>query len=134
MKIKTGGKIIVDAASIENVSDGLFVWHPAAAGTTAYGTANNLNQYPTVAGVTQSYNTSGCLTGDGTWTFGYDTENHMLTAAMTGTSASYVFKLMMLKQLPVIENGQKKLHVCNTHSSASVSGQQMTTQGQYDPV
>lgn len=78
----------------QSVSDSLFMWHPAAAGTTTYGTANNLNQYPTVGGVAQTYNTNGCLTGDGTWTFGYDTENHLLSATKTGVSASYVYDSM----------------------------------------
>ncbi len=77
----TYGSNKVHQLTSQNVSDGLFMWHPAAAGTTTYGTANNLNQYPTVGGVTQTFNTNGCLTGDGTWTFGYDTENHLLTAA-----------------------------------------------------
>src|SRR5262249_31097760 len=29
--------------------------------------------------------------GDGTWTFGYDTENHLTSASKTGVSASYVY-------------------------------------------
>lgn len=70
----------------QQVSDSQYLWHPAAAGTTTYGTANNMNQYPTVGGVSYSYNTNGCLTGDGTWTWNYDTENHLTTASKTGTS------------------------------------------------
>lgn len=73
------------------VDDSAYMWHPAAGGTVSYGTANNLNQYPTVGGVSQSYNSNGCLTGDGTWTFGYDTENHLVSAIKTGVSASYLY-------------------------------------------
>lgn len=73
----------------QQISDGAnYSWHPASGGTTTYGTANNLNQYPTVGGTGYSYNNSGCLTGDGTWTFTYDTENHLLTANKTGTSVT----------------------------------------------
>lgn len=75
----------------QQMSDGQFMWHPAAAGTTTYASANNMNQYPTVGGNTFTYNFNGCLTGDGTWTFGYDTENHLTSASKTGTSASYVY-------------------------------------------
>lgn len=70
----------------QQVSDAQFMWHPAAAGTTTYGAANNVNQYPTVGGVSHTYNGNGCLTGDGTWTWVYDTENHMTSASKTGTS------------------------------------------------
>lgn len=73
------------------VSDSTYMWHPAAAGTVTYGTADNVNKYPTVGGVGYSYNGNKCLTGDGTWTFGYDTENHLLNASKTGTSASFVY-------------------------------------------
>lgn len=71
-----------------------FMWHPAPAGTTTYGTASNINQYPTVGGVSQTYNTNGCLTGDGVWTFGYDTENHLTSATKSGVSASYLYDPM----------------------------------------
>lgn len=78
----------------QNVSDDRFVWHPAAAGTVSYGSSNNLNQYPTIGGASFSYNSNGCLTGDGTWTFGYDILNRLISAAKTGVSASYVYDPM----------------------------------------
>jgi len=54
---------------------------PAAA-STSYGTVNTLNQYPTVAGSTLSYDTRGNLTTDptnplGATTFAYDPENRI---------------------------------------------------------
>jgi RHS repeat-associated protein len=73
------------------VTDGSYLWHPASAGTITYGTANNVNEYPTVGAASYSYNGNANLSGDGVWTFGYDTENHLLTASKTGTSASYVY-------------------------------------------
>lgn len=75
----------------KQVSDSLFSWHPAAAGTLTFGTANSLNQYPTVGGASYSYNTNGCLTGDGTWTFTYSTENQLLTANKTGVSLAFKY-------------------------------------------
>lgn len=79
----------------QQISDGAnYMWHPPAAGTKSFGTANALNQYPTVGGVSHSYNSNGCLTGDGTWTFGYDTENHLLTANKTGVSVTNRFDPM----------------------------------------
>ncbi|MGH7484017.1 MAG: RHS repeat-associated core domain-containing protein, partial [bacterium] len=72
-------------------SDGSYLWRPGASHSTTYGTANDVNQYPTVDSVSYSYNDNGCLTSDGTWTFGYDTENHLISASKTGISASYVY-------------------------------------------
>ncbi|MBX9669586.1 MAG: RHS repeat-associated core domain-containing protein [Candidatus Obscuribacterales bacterium] len=79
-------KMISQAASDAN-----FVWSPAATISTTYGTADSVNKYPTVGGVSYSYNGNGCLTGDSTWTFGYDTENHLLTASKTGVSVTNLY-------------------------------------------
>jgi len=78
----------------QGVSDDQFVWHPASAGTVTYGTANILNQYPTVGGASYSYNGNGCLTGDGVWTYGYDVLNRLNSAVKTGVSASYIYDPM----------------------------------------
>lgn len=75
----------------KQVSDSLFSWHPGSAGTVSYGTANNLNQYPTVGGVSYAYNSNGCLTGDGVWTYTYSTENQLLTANKTGVSLAFKY-------------------------------------------
>lgn len=74
-----------------SVSDGTYVWHPSGSSSTTYGTADNVNKYPTVGGVGYSYDGNKNLTGDGTWTFGFDTENHLLSAIKTGVSASFVY-------------------------------------------
>lgn len=73
------------------VNDNTYMWHPSAAGTVTYGTADNVNKYPTVGGTAQTYNTNGALTGDGTWTFGYDVENRLTSASKTGVSMSFVY-------------------------------------------
>ena len=75
----------------QGVDDAAYLWHPSAAGTESYGSANGVNQYPTVGGSTYSYNSAGALTGDGVWTFGYDTENHLVSASKSGVSASYQY-------------------------------------------
>jgi len=47
------------------------------------------------------------LTGDGTFTFTYDTENRLLTAAKTGMSASYAYD----PNGPApVENGERNDH------------------------
>ena len=74
-----------------NVSDSAYLWHPSAAGTSSYGVADNVNKYPTVGAATYSYDANKNLTGDGVWTFTYDTEKHLLTANKTGVSASYLY-------------------------------------------
>jgi RHS repeat-associated protein len=73
------------------VSDNSFVWHPAGTGTTSYGAADNVNKYPTVGGATLTYDGNKNLTFDGTWTYSFDTENHLLSATSGGVTASYVY-------------------------------------------
>ncbi len=58
-------------------------------------TANGLNQYNditfdgTVANI--GYDMNGNLTGDGIWTFGYDMENRLVSAAGPGIGATYEY-------------------------------------------
>ncbi len=75
----------------QQISDSAYMWHPSPAGTVTYQAANNLNQYPKVGTPVYSYNTNGCLTGNGTWTYGFDTENHMTSAVKAGTSVAYLY-------------------------------------------
>ena len=74
------------------MSDNTFVWHPSAAGTVSYGTGDNVNKYPTVGAASLTYDGNKNLTSDGTWTYSYDTENHLLTATAGAVSASYVYE------------------------------------------
>lgn len=75
----------------KQVSDSLFSWHPSSAGTLTYGTANNLNLYPTVGGTSYGYNNDGCLTSNGVWTYTYSSEGKLLTAVKTGTSLAFKY-------------------------------------------
>ncbi len=81
----------VEEMTSQAFSDTGFQWRPAAAATVNYGTANNLNQYPTVGGVTRTMNSDGCLTGDGTWTYTYDADNMLTQAAKTGVTVNFVY-------------------------------------------
>ncbi|MGE0265473.1 MAG: DUF6531 domain-containing protein [Candidatus Obscuribacterales bacterium] len=73
----------------QDVDNGDFLWHPASGGTKSYGTAGDTNEYPTVGGVSQSYDDNGTLTGDGTWTYAYDSRNRMTSASKTGLTVGF---------------------------------------------
>jgi RHS repeat-associated protein len=84
----------------EASSQSSYVWEPAAAGTDNYGTANNLNQYPswTPNGGTSvpfTYDGNGNMTGGtiagSTWAMAYDPENRLVTASKTGVAATYAY-------------------------------------------
>lgn len=87
----THGFNAVGQLNSQQVSNSQFVWHPGAGGTTTYGAANNLNQYPTVGAGSYGYNTAGNLTSDGVWTFGYDALNRLLSATKSGTTLGYTY-------------------------------------------
>jgi len=76
----------------QTVSDKVnFEW-VAPTGTTNYGTANNVNEYPTVGGITYSYNNDGCLANDGKWHYSYDIDNRLISAApASGVGYSVLF-------------------------------------------
>jgi RHS repeat-associated protein len=76
------------------ISNPAFRYMPATTATTPYAAANVLNQYGTVGGVAQTYDTRGNLTSDGTRTYTYDTENRLLTATASGLAAAYAYDPM----------------------------------------
>uniref|UniRef100_UPI0025C36ECD RHS repeat-associated core domain-containing protein n=1 Tax=Acidovorax sp. TaxID=1872122 RepID=UPI0025C36ECD len=59
-------------------------------GTRSY-SANGLNQYTSAAGASQTHDANGNLSGDGTWTYGYDLNNRLKTASKAGTSATLAY-------------------------------------------
>jgi RHS repeat-associated protein len=79
----------VHQATSQSMTDGTYMWHPSAGGTTTYGTASSVNEYPTVGSATYQYDGNANLKSDGTWTFTYDTENHLTASSKTGTSVGY---------------------------------------------
>ncbi|MEA1677474.1 RHS repeat-associated core domain-containing protein [Nitrospirillum sp. BR 11163] len=74
----------------QSVSDSSWLLQPATAGTTTY-TPNALNQYGQVGAVTPSYDGNGSLTGDGTFTYGYDAENRLVSVTGGGVTAAYAY-------------------------------------------
>jgi len=73
------------------VSDNTWVEYLAATAASTSYTPNALNQYTAVGTVTPSYDGNGNLTGDGTYTLGYDAENRLVSASGAGNTASYAF-------------------------------------------
>jgi RHS repeat-associated protein len=76
-----------------SASDDTFLVSGLAAASHAYA-ANNLNEYASVDGQTFGYDPKGNLTGDGTFTYAYDAESHLLSATSTGsggTTATYAY-------------------------------------------
>jgi RHS repeat-associated protein len=80
----------VDQMTSQKFPDSTWEWRPTA-GNTTYGAANNLNQIPSISGgITLSYaDGRGNLTGDGTWTYVFNTENMLTSATKSGTTASF---------------------------------------------
>ena len=60
-------------------------------GNSSTYTTNNLNQYTAVSRTNYTYSTRGDLTNDGTWTYGYDYEGHLVSAAKAGTTVTYKY-------------------------------------------
>ena len=71
-------------------TNNLYQWSGASPGTKSY-TANGLNQYTTAGGAAMGYDANGNLTGDGTWSYGYDLDNRLKSASKTGTAASLAY-------------------------------------------
>ena len=61
----------------QTATDNSWFNYPAAVSSTVSYIANPANQYTAVGAVTPTYNPNGNLTGDGTFTFGYDAENRL---------------------------------------------------------
>jgi len=74
----------------QTVDDNTWLAYPAGAPSTGY-MADKLNRYSAVTGLTPSYDANGNLTGDGTYTYGYDPENRMVAASGAGNSSTYAY-------------------------------------------
>ena len=75
----------------QTATDNSFWAYPAATPSTISYTANNLDQYTAVGPVTPTYDANGNLTFDGTFTYGYDAENRLVSASGAGNTASYTY-------------------------------------------
>jgi YD repeat-containing protein len=64
----------------QTVTDNTWFNYPAATPSTVSYSADALNRYTNVGGVTPTYDGNSNLTSDGTFTFGYDAENRLTSA------------------------------------------------------
>jgi len=78
----------------KGVDNSAFLWHPTVGSSISYGSANSLNQYPSVASVSHSYNNNGCLVDDGVFDYTYDTENQLVEADDGTTTSTYLYDPM----------------------------------------
>ena len=91
-----------------DVSNPIYAWSPVTTAAVNYGAANSLNQYPIVAGQAYAYNSNGCLTSNGAWTFAYGAFNELISA--TSPSASVLFSCdpygrQVQKQVGAVKTG-----------------------------
>lgn len=112
----------VNQASSQQVSDSQYLWHPLTAGTVTYGTADSVNKYPSVGGTAYSYNGNACLAGDGTWTFGYNTEKMLTSASKTGTSVSYSYDPLLRQVLKNVGGTKTQYYYAGQQRIADYSG------------
>ena len=113
------------------VSDGTYLWHPSAGGTTTYGTANSVNEYPAVGGTSYTYDGNANLQSDGTWTYAYDTENHLLSANKTGVSASYVYDGLDRQVQKTVGTAKTRYYYAGWQRLADYDGTALTLQNRY---
>ncbi len=117
------GEYVTDVAN--------FMWQPPAPSTVSYGTANNLNQYPTVGGASYSYNNNGCLTGDGTWTFGYNVESMLTSAVKAGVNCSFLYDSLMRQSQKVVGAVKTNYYYAGIQRLADYDGVAGTLQQRY---
>jgi RHS repeat-associated protein len=75
----------------QTATDNTYWSYPAATPSTVSYTANNVDQYSAVGSVTPTYDGNGNLTFDGTFTYGYDAENRLISASGAGNTATYAY-------------------------------------------
>jgi RHS repeat-associated protein len=75
----------------QTATDNSYWSYPAATASTISYSANNLDQYTAVGSLTPTYDGNGNLTYDGTFTYGYDAENRLVSASGAGNSATYAY-------------------------------------------
>jgi RHS repeat-associated protein len=81
------------------ISNAAYKYAVPGSGTDSYASVNVLNQYASMTRAGQSaqslsYDTRGNMTSDGTFSYGYDPENRLVSATKTGMTAAYAFDPM----------------------------------------
>ncbi|KAB8333634.1 hypothetical protein SD80_012640 [Scytonema tolypothrichoides VB-61278] len=116
------------------VSVDAYSWHPggtAGSTTTAnYGTANSVNQYQNV-GAPYTYDQQGNLTGNGVWTYTYDTENRLVRAEASPTVAAFTYDPLGRRYSKTV-NGVKTIYLyAGGREIAEYAGNGTTLQKQF---
>jgi RHS repeat-associated protein len=75
----------------QTATDNSWLNYPAATQSTVSYTADALNRYTAVGAVNPTYDGNSNLTSDGTFTFGYDAENRLISAVGAGNTAAYTY-------------------------------------------
>jgi RHS repeat-associated protein len=75
----------------QTATDNSYWSYPTATASTVSYTANNLDQYSAVGPVTPTYDGNGNLIFDGTFIYGYDAENRLISAVGAGNTAAYTY-------------------------------------------
>jgi RHS repeat-associated protein len=98
----------------QSATDNSWLYYPSTASNVSY-SVNNLNQYTAVGAVTPSYDGNGNLTGDGTFTYGYDAENRLISASGTSLAASYAYDAQGRRKSKTV-NGTTTVFVTDTNN------------------
>ena len=96
----------------QSATDNSWWFYPTTASTVSY-TANALNQYTGVGAVIPTYDGNGNLTGDGTFTYGYDAENRLTSAGGAGNTITYAYNGQGRRKLKTV-NGTTTVFVTDT--------------------
>ena len=86
----------------------IYQWAGYTNGTRSY-TANGRNQYSVAAGATITHDANGNLSGDGVWTYTYDTDNRLKSANKTGLAATLAYDAEGRLRQTVIAGGTTNL-------------------------
>jgi RHS repeat-associated protein len=115
----------------QTASDNTWLLYPSGAGTTSY-TANSLNQYTAIGAVSPTYDANGNLTYDGTFTYGYDVENRLISASGAGNTVTYAYDAQGRRKKKTV-NGTTTIYVTDADNREVLeySGSSGQTQGWY---
>lgn len=103
----------------QTATDNSYWSYPAPTAEAISYTANNLDQYSTVGGVTPTYDGNGDLTFDGTFTYGYDAEGRLISASGAGNSATYAYDALGRRKLKTV-NGATTIFVQDPQGRALI--------------
>lgn len=124
----------IDQLAMKTVSDSRFQWHPSAAGTSTYSTANNINQYASIAGATQVSDANGCLLNDGAFTYIYNCENQLIQvkdAAGTTDISSYRYDAVQRQVQKTVGSAITNYYYSGWQRLADYDGTSLTLQNRY---